>query len=74
MEADLVEQDLEGGDILLLCSDGLTSMADDQDMLQALQRSSGDLDAGCKQLIELANSHGGDDNVTVVLVRADTAT
>jgi protein phosphatase len=72
VEADLVEQELEEGDVLLHCSDGLSSMAEDEEILQALLGGQEDLPAGCKQLIDLANSHGGDDNVTVVLVRADT--
>jgi protein phosphatase len=71
VEADLVQQDLKEGDVLLLCSDGLSSMAEDEEILQALLSEKGDLQASCKQLIDLANSHGGDDNVTVVLVRAD---
>jgi len=70
VEADLIEQDLQNGDILLLCSDGLTSMAEDTEIHDALKTAPSSLDTGCKNLVDLANSHGGDDNVTVVLVRA----
>ncbi|MCZ6695479.1 MAG: Stp1/IreP family PP2C-type Ser/Thr phosphatase [Acidobacteria bacterium] len=70
VEVDLIEQELQNGDILLLCSDGLTSMAEDDEIQNALQHVTSDIDTGCKDLIDLANSRGGDDNVTVVLVRA----
>ncbi|MFQ5877268.1 MAG: Stp1/IreP family PP2C-type Ser/Thr phosphatase [Acidobacteriota bacterium] len=71
VEADLVQIDLKQGDLILLCSDGLTSMAEDREILRALQQHRGDLDAGCRSLVALANSRGGEDNITVVLVRAD---
>jgi serine/threonine protein phosphatase PrpC len=70
VEADLLEQDLEAGDSLLLCSDGLTTMLEDQDILETLAPVADDPAAGCRALVDLANERGGDDNVTVVLVRA----
>jgi protein phosphatase len=70
VEPDLVEQDLIEGDCLLLCSDGLTTMLDDADILKTLRAHEEDLEAGCRALIDQANDRGGDDNVTVVLVRA----
>ena len=72
VEPDLVEQELEQGDRLLLCSDGLTTMLDDADILKTLLRHPNDLEGGCRALIEAANERGGDDNVTVVLVQAAT--
>ncbi len=73
VEADLLEQDLEAGDLLLLCSDGLTSMANDDEILRVAGGSANDLQTICRKLVELANSRGGDDNVTVVVVRAEAA-
>jgi PPM family protein phosphatase len=70
VEADLIEQDLKAGDALLLCTDGLTTMLEDPDILATVQTHEDDPEASCRALVELANSHGGDDNVTVVLVRA----
>lgn len=70
VEPDLVEQELELGDCLLLCSDGLTTMLDDADILKTLLQYPNDLDGGCRALIDEANERGGDDNVTVVLVQA----
>ena len=45
-------------------------MAEDAEIEKALKQAASSLDTGCKDLVDLANSHGGDDNVTVVLVRA----
>jgi protein phosphatase len=69
VEPDLVEQDLKAGDVILLCSDGLTTMVEDGDILQTVLSHPDDPEAGCRALVDLANDRGGDDNVTVVLVR-----
>jgi len=69
VEPDLVEQDLRAGDLLLLCSDGLTTMVEDPDILRTVLEHDGDPKACCASLIDLANEHGGDDNVTVVMAR-----
>lgn len=55
-------------DLYLLCSDGLTKMADDDLILDVLRRET-DLEAAVHGLIEVANSRGGRDNVTVILVK-----
>lgn len=73
VEPDLVEQELHGGDWLLLCSDGLTAMVDDQDILKTILDHPETPRDGCQALIDLANERGGDDNVTVVLARASTS-
>ncbi len=70
VEVDLVEQDLKAGDTLLLCSDGLTTMVEDDDILKTIRAHPGHPDSACRALVDLANEHGGDDNVTVVLVNA----
>jgi serine/threonine protein phosphatase PrpC len=57
---------LRRGDRLLLCSDGLSGKISDPE-LQSLLASTSDLAGTCRQLIEIANSRGGDDNITVVL-------
>jgi PPM family protein phosphatase len=54
------------GDLFLLCSDGLTTMVDDQTILDVVEEHSGDLDAVAKALIKAANRAGGEDNITVV--------
>ena len=69
VEPDLVEQDLRPGDTLLLCSDGLTTMVEDADILKTVLAHADDPKAACRALIDLANERGGDDNVTAVLAR-----
>jgi protein phosphatase len=54
------------GDVFLLCSDGLTSMVDDQVIEQLVEEQRGDLEALVKSLIRAANKGGGEDNITVV--------
>lgn len=73
VEPDLIEQDLEAGDLLLLCSDGLTAMVDDEEILETLKGRDGDLERRCRALIDLANEHGGDDNITAILIQAASA-
>jgi len=62
---DLTNGEIYPGDIFLLCSDGLTDMIEDDLILQVLI-SVGDLSQKAEKLIELANSAGGGDNITVV--------
>lgn len=57
------------GDTYILCSDGLSGMIDDQAILRAVLAAGADLEAGCQRLIEEANTAGGQDNVTAVLVQ-----
>jgi serine/threonine protein phosphatase PrpC len=56
---------LKDGDLLLVCSDGLTSMVPDEEIGEILK--SRGLAHTCKALIDAANSHGGQDNTTVVV-------
>lgn len=67
VEIDLSEIPLLNGDLLLLCSDGLTRGVRSQDILQTLELDC-DLEARADRLVSMANEAGGDDNVTVLLV------
>jgi protein phosphatase len=58
---------LRSGDRLLLCTDGLTAMLSDDQILSILA-SNRDADAACRQLVDAANEAGGKDNITVVLI------
>jgi protein phosphatase len=60
------------GDIYLLCTDGLSDLVSEAEIAAALGRA-GSLNAKATQLIGLANSHGGHDNVSVVLARVKAA-
>ena len=54
------------GDIFVLCSDGLTDMVSDEDILDTVERHRDDLDRVTKSLVSAANRGGGEDNITVV--------
>ena len=66
--ADIGELDLNPGDILLLCSDGLTREVPD-DRIAALLAEQGGLDELCARLIDAAKTAGGHDNITCILVK-----
>jgi len=63
---DLIKGKIYPGDLFLLCSDGLTDMIDD-DLIRRVLISVDNLSQKTEKLIELANSAGGKDNITVVL-------
>jgi PPM family protein phosphatase len=62
---------LQRGDIMLLCSDGLSGKMRAEEMLQIVAASDGDLPAACDALVKEANKRGGEDNITVVIARFD---
>lgn len=67
-DADLFELEMLPGDIVLLCSDGLSNYLGEADLLTALE--SGSLQEACEAMVTLALERGGSDNITVVLCRA----
>ena len=67
VEVELAEIPIKNGDLLLLCSDGLTSAIHPNDILHIL-RGSDDLPNMSDRLISMANEAGGGDNTTVVIV------
>ncbi|MCY9658214.1 Stp1/IreP family PP2C-type Ser/Thr phosphatase [Paenibacillus chondroitinus] len=70
VEVDLYEYSWRPGDIILICTDGLSGLVDSGDILRII-KSHAELDAAAKQLIQSALDEGGDDNVTVVLLAHD---
>jgi len=69
VEADVEDLPLLPGDILLMCSDGLTKYLNDDD-LHRIVSSSTTLDKACDGLIAAAKERGGDDNITCLLMKA----
>ncbi len=61
--------EVQGGDIYLLCSDGLNDMLEDADIAQILRQRAKNLAAAATALVQKANDSGGRDNVSVILVR-----
>ena len=57
------------GDVFLLCSDGLTGMVPETEILRVVDENRDDLEQACRVLIDAANERGGLDNITAVLVR-----
>jgi len=69
VEVDLNTLSVLPGDIFLLCSDGLHDMLPDEEISLILSRDE-PLDARCQELINAANNAGGQDNISIILVRA----
>jgi len=67
---DIREVEVAEGDLFLLCSDGLTTMLTDPDIFKTVNLDNG-LEEACRGLVDAANSRGGLDNVTVVLVAVE---
>src|SRR6266536_5449689 len=67
VEVDIFNLTLRPGDTLLLCSDGLWEMVRSEDLLKELSEKSS-LQTICNNLIDLANTNGGEDNITAVVV------
>lgn len=65
-EVDAYIFEIQKGDIILICSDGLTDMVMEKDIFKIIKEES-DLEICAKKLIETANSNGGIDNITVIL-------
>jgi PPM family protein phosphatase len=70
VQPELTFHELRKGDVLLLCSDGLSHVVSDDDILQAVLESPDCLTA-CDRLVGAANDLGGPDNVTVLVARLD---
>jgi protein phosphatase len=68
VQVDLMGLELEDGDALVICCDGLSNMVDDPEILSIVEESPIDVAPG--RLVALANDRGGDDNITAIVVRA----
>lgn len=68
VDADIYDFATEKGDVILLCSDGLVNMVEDNDILSVINESK-TLDDAAKRLVAAAEDAGGTDNITVILIR-----
>jgi protein phosphatase len=66
LEVDMQVLELQDGDLLLLCSDGLTSMVEDVAILEVVKAGGREANAVAHRLVEAANSSGGEDNITAI--------
>ncbi len=67
-EPDLASLTLQEGDLILLCTDGLTKALDDGEILKTLLRARESPEAACRALVDAANQQDGTDNITVLLI------
>ena len=70
-QVDFFVQNLNPGDSLLLCSDGLSGKIEDAEISQIINSSQSPQEA-CERLIQAANDSGGDDNITAIIVQASS--
>ena len=67
VDVDTFAVEAQAGDVYLICSDGLSSMVDGEDIEQILRQNRSDLVSAARALIQAANRGGGEDNITAVL-------
>jgi PPM family protein phosphatase len=70
VKVDLTYQEVRKGDVLVICSDGLSGQVQKEEIAQVVMRER-EPTVACDRLITLANDRGGPDNITVVVARFD---
>ncbi len=68
-QPDYFEVELTDGDIIMMCSDGLTNMLNDETIEQVIRENAEDPKTASETLVKQANQHGGKDNITVIIVK-----
>ena len=69
IEIDFFHEELKSGDLILMCSDGLTNMLEDEEIGRKL-KTPGTIEERAERLIDAANQNGGRDNIAVILIDA----
>ncbi|MDO8685381.1 MAG: Stp1/IreP family PP2C-type Ser/Thr phosphatase [Clostridiales bacterium] len=70
LDVDIIEDDILPGDVYILCTDGLTGMLLQNEILNLYDKNKNKgLKSVCNSLIDAANIHGGNDNITVLLLQ-----
>ena len=70
VEVEITETSIEKDDLVLLCSDGLSDMVEDDDIQLTISTFGANLETLARQLVLLSNDNGGRDNISIVLIRA----
>lgn len=68
---DVITKGFVKGDVILMCSDGLTNMVDDKKIYEIIMKNTSDLKVACKMLIDTANENGGIDNVSAIIISSN---
>ncbi len=68
LKVDFFELELQEGNILLLCSDGLSNMIREEEIQAVVYDLTSSLELRAEKLIQMANEYGGSDNISVILV------
>ncbi len=71
VKVDLVETQCFKDDIIVICSDGLSGKVSREEIRDLVYQN--DSESACKKLTDLANQRGGEDNITVIVVRVTSA-
>jgi protein phosphatase len=71
VDVDTFSVEARPGDLFLICSDGLTSMVDDDAILRTVEKHRNDLQTAAKALVRAANKGGGEDNITIIFFEID---
>ncbi len=66
VEPDVMVKGFQKGDIIIICSDGLTNMVDIQEIFKAVNDN---FEIATKELVDLANKNGGIDNITIITIK-----
>ena len=69
VRVDSMTIEVKEGDLLLICSDGVHSLIGNDELVRLLAR--GDPQSSTREIVDLANARGGNDNITVVVSRID---
>ncbi|HWT74704.1 MAG TPA: Stp1/IreP family PP2C-type Ser/Thr phosphatase [Mobilitalea sp.] len=69
VEPDFFEVNLEDGDTVLMCSDGLTNMLEDE-TIEQIVRENDDPETAAGTLVKYANQNGGKDNIAIIIIKA----
>ncbi len=67
LEVDIISHRIEADDIYVLCTDGLTNMVSESEIVEIVSGS--EPETACARLIEAANRQGGEDNITVIVIK-----
>lgn len=70
VKVDIISRDIFRGDIIILCTDGLSNMVSNKDILRVILISK-NMQEACDKLTHIANEHGGLDNTTVLAIRVE---